>query len=233
MTANDLSRRCLSYTHTLLAHFSSNSKNTNSIKLGKSTFDNKNLNGTIKYASSFLIKMEKYVAEDSVPTDVPSFARGIIESIKPAEKASAKTSASSGSASSGAADPGQDELDKKKQKKVTGKKNTDFTKLGLFHTKDGIEDGKVFPNTLKLPLCSKFFLQGKACDKPKQACKFAHVVTWKSIKEEDQNKILKHCVATNNLWLDDETMKKHKAKLPSEFEHLLGDTTGPKPKKSM
>ena len=93
-------------------------------------------------------------------------------------------------ASSGAK-PGQDEPDKKKQKKVTGKKNTDFTKLGLFHAKDGIKDGKVFPNTLKLPLCSKFCLQGKACDKPKQACKFAHVVTWKSIKEEDQNEILK------------------------------------------
>jgi len=91
---------------------------------------------------------------------------------------------------------------------------------------------KVFPNTLKLPLCSKFCLQGKACDKPKQACKFAHVVTWKSIKEEDQNEILKHCVATNNLWLNEETMKKHKAKLHSEFEHLLGDATGPKPKKS-
>jgi len=211
----------------LLAQFSSNSKNTNSIKLGKSTFDNKNLNGAIKYASSFLIKMEEYVAEDSVPTDVPSFARGIIESLKPAEIASAKTSAFSG-----AAKPGQDEPDKKKQKKVIGKKNTDFTKLGLFHAKDGIEDGKVFPNTLKLPLCSKFCLQGKACDKPKQVCKFAHVVTWKSIKEEDQNEILKHCVTTNNLWLDKETTKKHKADLPSEFEHLLGDATGPKPKKS-
>ena len=135
-------------------------------------------------------------------------------------------------ASSGAK-PGQDEPDKKKQKKVTGKKNTDFTKLGLFHAKDGIKDGKVCPNTLKLPLCSKFCLQGKACDKPKQACKFAHVVTWKSIKEEDQNEILKHCVTTNNLWLDKETTKKHTADLPSEFEHLLGDATGPKPKKSM
>jgi len=146
------------------------SKNTNSIKLGKSTFDNKNLNGAIKYASSFLIKMEEYVAEDSVPTDIPSFAHGFIESLKPAKIVSTKTSASSG-----AAKPGQDEPDKKKQKKVTGKKNTDFTKLGLFHAKDGIEDGKVFPNTLKLPLCSKFCLQGKACDKPKQACSCCHL----------------------------------------------------------
>jgi hypothetical protein len=107
--------------------------------------------------------MEEYVVEDSVPTDVPSFTRGIIESLKPAEKASAKTSASFGAAPIfGAAKPGQDEPDKKKQKKVTGKKNTDFTKLGLFHAKDGIEDGKVFPNNLKQPLCSKFCLQGKA-----------------------------------------------------------------------
>ena len=88
----------LHHVFVLLAQFSSNSKNTNSIKLGKSTFDNKNLNGAIKYASSFLIKMEEYVAEDSVPTDVPSFARGIIESLKPAEIALAKTWASSGMA---------------------------------------------------------------------------------------------------------------------------------------
>ena len=171
--------------------------------------------------------MEEYVAEDSVPTDVPSFAHGIIERLKPAKIASAKMSTSSR-----AAKPGQDEPEKKKQKKVASKKNTDFTKLGLFYAKDGLKDGKVFPNNLKLPLCSKFCLQCKACNKPKQACKFAHVVTWKSIKKEDQNKILKHCVATNNLWLDEETMKKHKAELPSEFEYLLGDATGLKPKKS-
>ncbi len=206
--------------------FLSNSKNTNSIKLNKSTFDSKNLNVAIKYASSSLIKMEEYVCEDFVPTDVPSFARGIVESLKPTETTLAKTLSSS----SAAAKPAEDEPDKIKQKK--NKKNTDFTKLGLFHAKEGIEDGKVFPSTLKLPLCSKFSLQGKACEKPEQACKFAHVVTWKSIKEEDQNEILKHCVATNNLWLDEETMKKHKAELPKEFEHLLGDATGPKPKKS-
>ena len=94
----------LHHVFVLLAQFLSNSKNTNSIKLGKSTFDNKNLNVAIKYASSFLIKMEEYVAKDYVPTDVPSFARGIIESLKPAETASAKTSASSG-----AAKPGEDE----------------------------------------------------------------------------------------------------------------------------
>jgi hypothetical protein len=135
-------------------------------------------------------------------------------------------------ASSRAAKPGQDEPHKKKQKKSAGKKNTDFTKLGLFHAKDGIKDGKIFPSTLKLPLCSKFCLQGKACDKPKQACNFAHVITWKSIKEEDQNEILKNCIATNNLWLDEETMKKHKAELPNEFEHLLSNAMGLKPKKS-
>ncbi len=105
----------LHHVFVLLAQFLSNSKNTNSIKLGKSTFDNKNLNVTIKYASSFLINMEEYLTEDSVPTDVPSFARGIIESLKPAETESAKTLASSG-----AAKPGQDEPDKKKQKKASG-----------------------------------------------------------------------------------------------------------------
>ncbi len=82
----------------------------------------------------------------------------------------------------------------------------------------------------KQPLCSKFCLQKKACDKPKQAYKFSHAVTWKSIKEEDQKEILKHCNTTNNLWFDKETMKKHKSELPKEYTHLLGNALGPKPK---
>ena len=120
----------LHHVFVLLAQFSSNSKNTNSIKLGKSTFDNKNLNGAIKYASSFLIKMEEYVAEDSVPTDVPSFARGIIESLKPAEIASAKTSAFSG-----AAKPGQDEPDKKSRRKSSVRRTPISPSLASFTPK--------------------------------------------------------------------------------------------------
>jgi hypothetical protein len=117
--------------------------------------------------------MEEYVTEDSVPVDIPLFAQRIIESLKLVETTSAKLSASGNNTRTKLA---KDEPDEKKQKKA-GKKTTNYTKLGLFHTKEGVKDGNVFPNTLKQPLCSKFCLQGKACDKPKQACKFTHAVT--------------------------------------------------------
>jgi hypothetical protein len=73
-----------------LTKFSSNSKNTNLVKNGKSTFNIKILSSAIKYTSSFLSKMEEYIVEDSVTTNVPSFAQGIIVSMKPARTAAAK-----------------------------------------------------------------------------------------------------------------------------------------------
>jgi hypothetical protein len=163
----------LHHVFTQLAKFSSNSKNTNLVKHGKPTFDIKILSSVIKYASLFLLKMEEYVVEDSVPTNVPSFAQCIIVSMKPAGIAAAKPVAlGTGTGTK----PAKDEPNKKRQKKNT-KKNTDFAKLGLFYTKIGVKDGNVFPSTLKQPLCSKFCLQGKACDKPMQACKFSCAIT--------------------------------------------------------
>ena len=154
----------LHHVFTQLAKFLSNSKNTNLVKHGKSTFDIKIPSAAIKYASSFLVKMGEYVAEDSVPTNVPFFAQGIIRSIKPVETVAAKSMASGTGTWTKLA---KDKPNKKKQKKGGGgKKTTNFTKLGLFHPKEGIKDGDVFPGTLKQPLCSKFCLQGKVCDKP-------------------------------------------------------------------
>jgi hypothetical protein len=170
--------------------------------------------------------MEECVVEDSVPTDVPSFAQSINVSMKPAGTAFAKPEAPGTSTRT---KPAKDEPNKKRQKKNT-RNNTNFMKLGLFHAKEGVKDDSVFPSTLKQPLCSKFCLQGKACDKPKQACKFSHAITWKSIIEEDQKEILTYCNATNNLWFNKEMMKKHKSKLPKKYAHLLGDALGPKPK---
>jgi hypothetical protein len=160
----------------------------------------------LTYASSFLTKIEEYTAEDSVPADVPLFAQGIIKSLKPVEWTTAKLSASGNNTRTKSA---KDKPDKKQQKKA-GKKTTNYTKLSLFHSKEGVKDGNVFPNTLKQPLCGKLCLQGNACNKPKQVCKFTHAITWKSIKDEDQKEILKHCGATNDLWLDGETKKNPK-----------------------
>jgi hypothetical protein len=216
----------LNHVFTQLAKFSSKSKNNNLVKHGKSTFDIKILSSAIEYASLFLLKMEEYGVEDSVPTNVPSFAQGIIVSMKLAGTASAKPVApKTGTGTK----PAKDKPDEKRQKK-NPKKNTDFTNLGLFHAKEGVKDGSVFPSTLKQPLCSKFCLQGKACDKPKQACKFSHAVTWKSIKEEDQKEILKYCNATNNIWFDKEMMKKHKSDLPRNMHISSAMHRAPSPR---
>jgi hypothetical protein len=83
----------LHHVSTQLAKFSSNSKNTNLVKHGKSTFDIKIPSAAIKYVSSFLVKMEEYVAEDSVPTNVPSFYQGIITSMKPVDTVASKSMA--------------------------------------------------------------------------------------------------------------------------------------------
>jgi hypothetical protein len=80
----------LHHLFTQLAKFSSNSKNTNLVKHDKSTFDIKILSTAIKYASSLLVKMEEYITEDSVPTNVPSFAQGIIAGLKMVETVAAK-----------------------------------------------------------------------------------------------------------------------------------------------
>jgi hypothetical protein len=100
-----------------LAKLSSNSKNTNLVKHGKSTFDIKIPSAAIKYASSFLVKMGEYVAEDSVPTNVPFFAQGIIRSIKPVETVAAKSTAFGTSTGTKSAD---DEPNKKKQTERQG-----------------------------------------------------------------------------------------------------------------
>ncbi len=113
---------------TQLVKFSSNSKIINLVKHGKTTFYIKILSSAIKYASLFLSKMEEYIVEDSVPTNVPSFAQSIIMSMKLAGTAAAKPVAPGTGTKTKLA---KDKPNNKRQKKNT-KKNTNFTKLGLF-----------------------------------------------------------------------------------------------------
>jgi hypothetical protein len=98
---------------------------------------------------------------------------------------------------------------------------------------------KALPNKGKLKdkVCLDFCLHEKKCNYPHQLCKHGKQYTnWKNILKEDKPMLLSHMNETGLMWLDAKTFQKHKHKqtqvIPSEFAHLLGNATGPKPKGS-
>jgi hypothetical protein len=52
----------------------------------------------------------------------------------------------------------------------------------------------------------------------------------KNVPNEDKPMLLEHMNNTNLFWFDGEIIEKHKIKLAPKYAHLLGDTSGPKPK---
>ena len=60
-----------------LALFSQNLINTNKIKVGGHKFETKMVSTAVKLASKFFSKMQEHVDDNSIPKDVPAFARSI------------------------------------------------------------------------------------------------------------------------------------------------------------
>ena len=58
-----------------LASFSQNSINTNKIEIGDSTFETKQVSVAVKLASIFFAKMQEHIDDNSIPKDVPAFAK--------------------------------------------------------------------------------------------------------------------------------------------------------------
>jgi hypothetical protein len=58
-----------------LASFSQNSINTNMIETGDDKFEGKQVVIAVKFASKFFTKMQEHVEENSIPKDVPAFAK--------------------------------------------------------------------------------------------------------------------------------------------------------------
>jgi hypothetical protein len=56
-------------------HFSQNSINTNKIEIGDSTFETKQISVAVKLASKFFVKMQEHLDDNSIPKDVPAFAK--------------------------------------------------------------------------------------------------------------------------------------------------------------
>jgi hypothetical protein len=50
------------------------------------------------------------------------------------------------------------------------------------------------------------------------------------LEKEDQDAIFKHANKTSNIWLDEATLKNHKAEITPKYQYLMGDVLGPKPK---
>ena len=58
-----------------LALFSQNSINTNKIKIGDDKFKTKQVSIAVKLASKFFAKMQEHIDDNSIPKDVPAFAK--------------------------------------------------------------------------------------------------------------------------------------------------------------
>ncbi len=60
-----------------LASFSQNSVNTNKVKLGLLDLDNKNIKTAVKLASKFFKKMVDHIDDNSLPKEMPTFAKSL------------------------------------------------------------------------------------------------------------------------------------------------------------
>jgi hypothetical protein len=58
-----------------LASFSQNSINTNKIETGDSKFETRSVSVAVKLASKFFAKMQEHIDDNSIPKDVPAFAK--------------------------------------------------------------------------------------------------------------------------------------------------------------
>ena len=105
-----------------------------------------------------------------------------------------------------------------------------FTKVGLFHCKEGKPIAESFPTNLAKKYCSFCCFHDKKCSKPKQSCNFKRVSKWEKIPADDQTKILEHCHASGGkIWIDADNFAKHRiTNIPMKFAYLLGDAKGPK-----
>ncbi len=220
--------------------FASNTLNVQTLESGD---DGSNLKSDIprecvQHIARFFKKMEEYVADSSIPKDAPVwYSASSVEAPASVATATAPTigtphrsavvAESSKSPSSSPA--------KKKSKGLKPTAKADQEKLGLFYAKEGSNINDHFPLGLEMDKqpCSFFTMKGKKCSKSRVECTRAHLAAWKDFgtdatRERNQAKILAHFKEKKIAWFCAETMTRHKATLPEEYQFLLGDSSGPK-----
>ena len=225
-----------------LASFSQNSINTHKVEVNDNTLDVKQVTTAVKLISKFFKKMTEHIEDSSVPKDIPPFARtffveqsGSVTSVTPPvvpaeQNKDAKALPPAGN-EGGKRKSESDDTQPKKRRETSDKS----LKMGIFHVKKGIPVSKALPDKAKLKdgasICLDFCCHERKCKFPHALCKNGkHYTNWKNVPDEDKAVLLSHMNETNLLWFDEETMKKHKVEISSEYSHLLSDAAGPKSK---
>jgi hypothetical protein len=225
-----------------LASFSQNSMNTNKVELNDNALDIKHVTTAVKLMSKFFKKMTEHIEDCSIPKEIPPFARAffvdqsgngvtaMVSSSVPTEQNTAAKTPAAGTEGGKRKSEGGDTQTRKKRE--TSDKSL---AMGIFHVKKGTPVSKALPDKSKLKdgasICLDFCCHERKCKYPHALCKNGkHYTNWKNVPDEDKAALLSHMNETGLLWFDEETMKKHKVDIASEYSHLLGDATGPKSK---
>jgi hypothetical protein len=232
-----------------LASFSQNSINTNKVELNDNTLNVKQVAVAVKLISKFFKKMTEHIEDSSVPKDIPPFARtffveqtgnvtAVVPSLVPTERNMAAKTPAAGTEGGKRKSEGGDTQPRKKREtsdKSLAMGSDKSLAMGIFHVKKGTPVSKALPDKAKLKdgasICLDFCCHERKCKYPHALCKNGkHYTNWKNVPDDDKAVLLSHMNETSLLWFDEETMKKHKVDFASEYSHLLGDATGPKPK---
>jgi len=195
----------------------------------------------VKLASNSFAKMQEHIDDNSIPKDVPAFAKsffagatgGGFTPAPPAAEAAKQVANQPAEANDGGKRKGNSEAE---QQAATGQKKQRNTsdkslKMGLFHMKKGTPASKALPekSTLKERVCLDFCCHERKCNYNHLFCKNGkHYTNWKNVPEEDRPILLMHMAKSGLMWLDADTFKKHENIIAPKFAHLLGDATGPK-----
>jgi hypothetical protein len=228
-----------------LASFSQNSINTNKVELGLADLDERHIKTAIKLAAKFFKKMVDHIDDNSVPKEVPTFAKSLFveqtsgrfaiapPAIAPAPKSNPTvqptTSKEGGKRKTNGDEPAVVVPGNKKPRKEFSDKSL---KMGIFHVKAGTPAAKALPDKKLLTdgagICLDFCSQDKKCNFPHQLCKNGkHYTNWKNVPDADKIILFKHMDSTGLMWFDAATFEKHKITIPNAYAHLLGDATGP------
>jgi hypothetical protein len=226
-----------------LASFSQNSINTNKVELGLLDLGNKHVKTAVKLVSKFFKKMVDHIDDNSIPKDIPTFAKSIFVEqtlggfvLAPrtteAPKANATQPTTSNEGGKRKMNSQEQPADQKKPRKELSDKSL---KMGIFHIKKVTPAAKALPDKTLLKdstgICVDFCSQEKKCNFLHQLCKNGkHHTNWKNVPNEDKLVLLKHMDSMGLMWFDAATFEKHKITIPPKYAHLLWDATGPRQK---
>ncbi len=153
----------------------------------------------VKLASKFPNEMQEHIDDNSIPKDIPAFAKSFfVEATGGGFTLAPKTDLAkkgtvtqpNGEAAAGYKHKptGNKQEGKKKQKIEFSDKSL---KMGLFHIKKGTPAAKALPDKSLLKdnigACMDFCCHEKKCDFPHTLCKNKkHYTNWKNVPDEDK-----------------------------------------------